>query len=86
VLNDLLEHPIEVLQNVVVPKSQYPISLAFQPCIATAICELRFGVLATVKLEHQSCLETHNVDDISPDRLLTLEFVSTQSRRAQPCP
>jgi len=43
-----LEHAICVLQNIIVPKSNYPITTSFKPFSALFICGYLLGMLATV--------------------------------------
>ena len=73
-----LNHSIRVRQRVIVPKSQYPPALAFEPHGAAEI-SLVVGVLAAIRLDHEVMSGAGEIDDEVADRILPAKPVTAQS-------
>src|SRR6185312_3810629 len=82
---DGLEHHFDVLQNVVVPKTQHRETLVAQPCITCRIVHAAV-VLPAICLDDQTRTEMHEVHDIWPDRLLPAELVIAHAVRSEMAP
>jgi hypothetical protein len=65
-----LKHSFEVLQDVVVPKSQYPPTFARQERVAPVVIA-RQGVLSAIGFDNQTRFKTDKIDDIRRYRKLS---------------
>lgn len=82
----LLHHSFNVLHHVVVPESQNDETLSAQPSIALFIVLLLLSMLSAINLDNQSPLQTHEIDDLPAQRLLTAEFTTLDLPVAKPLP
>jgi hypothetical protein len=74
------KHTLGIRQNIVVPESQYTKSLAPQVVIAHFVAQV-LGVLPAIDLDNQPAAKAGKVNDIWPDRHLSLELVSLEAMR-----
>jgi len=70
----------------VVPKSYNAESLGFQPCRSICIRANLLSVLASIKLHNQPLLETHKINNVRTQQLLSSKLVSTQLTNAKMLP
>jgi hypothetical protein len=83
---DPLKHGVGPAQDFIVPEPQRGQSLARQPGITAAIAIRLFVVLAAVQFDDKAPLETDEVHDVRPDRLLSFEFETEEAVAAQVMP
>ena len=81
-----LQHPLQIAQNLVVPKPQYRKSLSAQPAVASGVIIQRIGMLTAIRLDDAAGFETNKIDDIRPQWLLTAELVALKPVRPQMAP
>src|SRR5437879_6364971 len=83
---DLLEHPIHVLQHVVVPDAQHEIAARFEDCRALGISFRIRRVLTAIKLDDETSIRTAEIREEPVDGHLALELPSVQSSITQAKP
>jgi len=74
ILGNQFGYGVYVFQHVVVPKSENAKTLIAQPSIALGIIIRLLSVLSSVDLNHQSHFQTHKIDNIPSQRLLSAKF------------
>ena len=79
---DNLRDALEVRQNLIVPKAQHSITLAFKEPRA-AIISGAVGVLTAVRLNDQPTLLAHEIGNERTDRLLSTKLGSAHLTIAQ---
>jgi hypothetical protein len=82
---DGLQNPVQILIDLVVPKSHDPIALGGKIRVPLLVV-LAFCMLTAVEFYDQPALATDEVDDIRPDRLLTNELMSGELAVVEPVP
>jgi hypothetical protein len=80
-----LQNTVDILEYLVVPKSQYTIILASEPLVTYRI-SFADAVLPAIEFDDQSLLTAYEVDDVSADWFLTDEFVARNLPRANSIP
>jgi len=73
-----LQYSINILQDVIIPKPQYLKTFASQPLIPFIVFDFFEGMPSTIHLYYNSSLKTYKINDITPDRLLSPEFMSSE--------
>ncbi len=68
------EHLISLLENLIVPKSQHPVTLCHQPCVSLFIVCCYFQMLTSIAFDNQAFLKTNEIDNIISYGLLSSEF------------
>lgn len=66
----LLQHRVRIAEHVVVPESQHPIPLAFQPGGAACVFGLPFGMLAAVGFDDEAGFVAQKIGDEGADGVL----------------
>ena len=79
----LLQHALQLLHNIVIPETQYRITLVAQPRIPLLVIDHPVGMLATVNLDDQPVLQTHKIHDVAAYGFLALEFQTHEAMRPQ---
>jgi hypothetical protein len=77
---------VPFFDHVDVPEPHHPIALAFQPVCAALVVGSAHRMLSTVQLQHQTTLQASKIDNVSSDRRLAAELVTTELTFAQPIP
>ena len=77
-----LQYALDIFHHIPVPEPDYPIASPGDFPAPNFICTRRIRVLPTIKLDHQLCRRTREVDDICADWVLPTKPVS-QPRFAQ---
>jgi hypothetical protein len=77
---------IDVLKYIVIPKSQDSKTLISQPSVTLCIKTSLLSVLSSIHLNHDSLFQTDKVYDITPQRLLSPEFVAVNPPQAELAP
>jgi hypothetical protein len=72
-----LQHPLDVLENLVVPKSQHAIATVYQPLIANRIAFVG-RVLTAVDFNNKPPLAADKINDEWSNRLLTDKLAAVQ--------
>jgi len=80
-----LENAIEILDHIIVPDTDHPITERAKGAIAVPVVAA-FRVLAAVELDNQAPLAANEVDEILTDGLLADEFEAAQLPAAKACP
>ena len=73
-LSDTLQHPLQVLKNFVIPKSQDAESIPGKTSIPLLISAPCLRMLSSVKFDDDPLFKRDEVNDIPFNRLLTTEF------------
>ena len=63
------QHTLEITQNFVIPKPQYPPTLRSQPAVTRRVGRA-IGMLTTVQLDHQPALNAGEIDNVPAYRML----------------
>jgi hypothetical protein len=63
-----------MLQHVIIPESQHPITSGVQPACTLLVIILSFRVLAAIHFDNHATLEAYKIHDIATNRLLAPEF------------
>ena len=74
----MIEHPVDIRQDIVVPISYDPKSL--RPQMGRAPGVGLFEMLTPVRLDDQFPIEADEVDDERPDNMLPAKLESTEAR------
>jgi hypothetical protein len=61
---DGLKHPFGIRQNIVVPETQYPEPLAFQPLVSNLVLFSLVSVLAAVQFDDKPTRQTGKIHGI----------------------
>jgi uncharacterized lipoprotein YbaY len=69
-LNDTPEHTIQVIQDLVIPETQHPVTLRFQYSCAFEIVGLPIEVLAAIHLDDQFLYRSTEIHDVAADGVL----------------
>ena len=85
-LGDPLQHTFEVIDDVVVPKSQDRITLGIEPPGSLQISLDHRSVLSAVEFDYQLTLEAGKIDKISTDHGLSAEFAGFDLSAADAIP
>jgi hypothetical protein len=80
-----LENAIEILNHIIVPDTDHPITEGAKCTIALPIVAA-FRVLASVELDNQAPFAANKVDVILTDWLLADKFVAAELPGADSCP
>jgi len=83
---DLLENAVQVIEYVVVPKSQDIIAAMREPDRSRDILRDTLRVLTAIDFDDKLCGRTEKVDDVGTDRDLATESVVRDLLVAKPCP
>ena len=67
------QYDIHPLKDSCVAKSNDPKPMLDQPCIASRVLRLSEIMDASIDLDHQPLRQTHEINDIGPDRSLSPE-------------
>jgi hypothetical protein len=70
----------------VIPVSQYPEALLYQPSAPLSIVFNLITMLSAVDLDDQVALETHEINNVWADRLLASELEAVQPAVTQSLP
>jgi len=83
-----LEYAINVVEDLLVPEAQNLIALPFEIFSATLIGLpfVRLTMLATVKLDNETCFGTEEIRDVRTNRVLPPEFGTIKLTIPQPVP
>ena len=83
--NDHLKHSIRVVEHLIIPEPQNAKPLLLKPLVSGLI---RFAVsmLPAIDLNDEAPFKADEINDVSPNRHLTLEFEALKSVGAQPIP
>ena len=84
--NNHLHYSVDVLEHIVVPKSQNTETLSAQPSVTLSIMIQFWSVLAAINFYDESFLQTHKIDDVIPQRLLAPKFVTIHLPETKPLP
>lgn len=71
---DSFQDPLWIVEHIIVPKSQDPISLFLQPLIPRLVFFVLQGMLAAVTFNNDAFLKADEVNDKWTDGGLTSEF------------
>jgi hypothetical protein len=82
--SDFINHPINILKKFIVPISDNPIAIVFQPLCPLSIT-LR-GVLSTINLNNELGFRANKINDIVTNRRLPPKPVFINLLIAQPSP
>jgi hypothetical protein len=63
--NDHLEHPIRIVQHLIIPEPQHAKPLIFKPLVA-ALIGVAASMLAAIDLHDQALRQTDKIDDVPP--------------------
>jgi hypothetical protein len=85
-LNNRFQNRLALLQHLVIPVTQYLVTLLFQELGARVVVVLLLPVLRAIDLDHQTLLATDEIHDVLSDQRLTSEFMAEQLPIAQPLP
>jgi hypothetical protein len=85
-LENGFENTLEIVQNVVIPKTNDVISAFFQRQRTFAVRSGALRMLATVNFDNQFPIQSNEVDDKSCKRNLPLEFDSIELTRPKARP
>jgi hypothetical protein len=85
-LGDPLKHTVDVIDDVVVPKSQDRVTLGIEPRGSLQISLDHRRVLSTVQFDHQLTLEAGKIDNVSTDDGLSAEFAGFDLSTADAIP
>ena len=80
------EDGVRLLQDVVVPKTQYAKALRFEVAGAVGVVARLGSVLSTVCFDNQARVGADEIHDVAAYRLLSAEFVAIQLLAAQASP
>jgi hypothetical protein len=80
-----LQYPIQILNYVIVPDADHPITKGGQLAVALPVF-VTIRVLAAVEFNNQALLATHEIDVVPTDRLLADEFEASELPSANACP
>ena len=80
-----LENPVQILNDIVVPDADHPITEGTQPAVAPLVFAA-FRVLTAVEFDNQTPLAANEVDVISIDGLLADEFEAAKLPVAEASP
>jgi hypothetical protein len=69
-----VHYAIEVAVDIVIPKTQHPITAILQSCIPFGISICLSGMLASIDLNNQFARRTSKVSDVMTDRMLPAYF------------
>jgi hypothetical protein len=69
-----LQHAIEIIENLVVPKSDDAIAMRRKLGTAPLVCRHLLAMLAAIEFDHQLARGTGKVGDASADRMLTTKL------------
>jgi hypothetical protein len=83
---NLLQHAIGVLNNVIIPKSQNEITLRFQHRSPILITCLLLVMLSAIKLDDELGVSTAEVGNEAINRHLSLELPTSETAIAQSKP
>jgi hypothetical protein len=81
-----MNHPIQIIQHIVVPKPHYMEALLIQKETTPLVIRLLIHVLSTIQLDDHPLFPANKISDIRPDGILTSEFVPRQLPIAQHLP
>jgi len=81
-----LKYTLQITHQFIVPNPKYPKTSCCEKGIALFIVLRLFGMLPTVELQDQVLVEADEIDNVSPNRLLTLEFQAAKTVSAESCP
>jgi len=70
-----LKHAVDILKHLIVPEAQNSVTLLCQPSIASCITLVE-RMLPTVEFDNQIVFTTHEINNVSSNRLLTDKLVS----------
>jgi hypothetical protein len=77
--DDLFQHTIDVFEYVVIPEAEHEISGCFECLGAPGIGVCANGVLSAVNFDNEVRIGAEEVDNVSGDRHLALEFPTVES-------
>jgi len=84
--NNHFHYSVDVLEHIVVPKSQNSETLSAQPSVTFSIMIHFLSVLAAINFYDESFLQTHEIDDVIRQRLLAAKFVTIHLPETKPPP
>lgn len=84
--DNLFQYCFGLLQSLIIPKPQHPITLSIQKRRPPLVILKLFRMLPAVQFNNQTMLHTDKIDDISAYCLLASEFYSVQPFAAQVIP
>jgi hypothetical protein len=82
----LLLHCLDILEYLMIPKSQDTKSLCFQAGATFGIRGSLGAMLSTVQLDDESCLKADKVNDVWSYWLLSTKFMSVELAQAEMTP
>ncbi len=85
-LRNRLHDPLDILEDFVIPKPQYPISLSHQERTPGPIRVCLDRVLTTIEFDNKAALGTAKVSDEGTNRMLSSEFHAFQLSGTKPGP
>jgi hypothetical protein len=84
-VRDCLQHPVDILEDLIVPKAQDAIVVIAKPLVANGVASA-FCVLPAINLNDQALLAAHQVHSVGTNGLLANEFHSAERARADTVP
>ena len=81
---DRLKHAFGILQNLIVPEANDPITFRAKECRSRRV--IGFAMLAAVKLDDQAGIDARKVDNEWANGDLTAELVTAKLTIAEPLP
>jgi hypothetical protein len=85
-IDDAFQHTVDVLKNIVVPKSHHQISASFECGRSSRVIYTSYSVLTAIDLDYQLRRLTAEVDDIAINWNFSAELQTIQSAIPQPEP
>ena len=83
---DYFQYRYGLLKYLIVPESDNPIPLSFNPTVTTLIIRTAFLVLSSIEFDHNFRLETCKIRDIAGNRNLPAEPVTAELPAPQMLP
>jgi hypothetical protein len=81
-LDQLLQHPIHILENVIIPETNYSIAGSYQECSALRVDSLI--VLTAVDFDNECRIPAQEIDDVRLDCYLPPKLPSLQLAGSKP--
>ena len=85
-LQDHFDHPIQILQYVIVPETQDSVAHRFQLQGSEFVVNHLLAMLATVKLHNQASIWTDEIGDVSTNFVLASELPTLKTSASQMVP
>jgi hypothetical protein len=83
--DDLADY-VQLATDFIVPKSQHTVAVRLQPARSRRVFLYPVRVLTAVDFDDQLALEADEVDNISPEDVLSPKFVAVELAQPQPAP